>query len=271
MPEVSLKHVYCTCVCLHGVTCLLSHLFPDPPVHMMDVLCSDVLQALAHDMANGEAKQLLRSAVSTMEQLMGLHANVLRHTSPASRSDNLCGLIELMAPGHHGWSSPFELIPVRSRSSSMSSSTSGATEMMSSLSLSSGNISGCGDVVQQARVIPDYIVYTIIPGNFLLNFECKKSHDNIMSATIQCTRQMLTQMHFQPYAFGILLSSSSWRLLFMEKDESNNTIDFTMYVESLKHDNKKDFSIDGFLSMLNWIYRILSWKAKAINTVNATI
>lgn len=116
--------------------------------------------------------------------------------------------------------------------------------------------------------VPDVLVYDMYDAYFALNMEIKRPKDNIGDALVQCFTQMLTQMHNQNIHFGLLVSAMEWILIMAIKVE--NTIAIRQFrrlmylVASPGTDTPVHMNADTFISLINWIYRILSWNMQRV-------
>ncbi|XP_014677767.1 PREDICTED: uncharacterized protein LOC106817601 [Priapulus caudatus] len=113
-------------------------------------------------------------------------------------------------------------------------------------------------------IVPGVIVYDIFDKYFALNMEIKRPGDNTGDALVKCFTQMLCHMHTQNIHFGVVVSAKEWVLIMAIKLGDKIFIrqfQRSMYlVASPGTDNLPvHLDVDAFISLVNWMYRILSW------------
>lgn len=213
------------------------------------LLWSEMDKALCSDMSNGSAKKFVYHIITYIENMAGLSVTNVQHTAPVNTSDTNSDIQYVMPTDTLSWDSPYD--PPVHRHSSPSSSFCESSHMLLTCE------------PDRSTVVPDYVVFLPdYPGKFLLNVECKKSQNSFSAAIVQCTRQMLTQMHFQTHAIGMVISPLNWSLILLQKGEAN--IKFSRFEESFvqpSRDNPSVYKLNvpGMISLHNWIYRIMAW------------
>jgi len=223
---------------------------------------SSMIAAFFSGMKNGAAKNFIFKLLNIIQMQASIKLTVMEPKIPC-HGDNIAAYVEFVATDDTiSWDLQFEdpkLLSTRrsSSSSSMSSCSSSCSSYYTR------------DTLQLKpkfqKVYPDIVWYMVkFPGYFVLNVECKNDDDSKDSAIMQCVTQMLTQMHFQFTAFGLVICPFTWHIVLAKKQTSG--IKVCQFSKSFlkktdtENDEAQAFSVDSFRTLCNWLYRIMEYQ-----------
>lgn len=87
-------------------------------------------------------------------------------------------------------------------------------------------------------------------------------------ALVQCSTQLLTQMHFQESALGFLVHSEAWTLVILHKVGS--TIEARRYEVAFKptdFQDNKPFNVSALREMVTWVYRVVELRCRDVAVI----
>ncbi|XP_064645545.1 uncharacterized protein LOC135498942 [Lineus longissimus] len=225
---------------------ILPSRYKDTPKHLYSMAHS-LDRALFVNMGNGEAKKFIDHLLKSIQILANVpDSDIVYHESPVNNSytNGKVQLVDVNDDLTWDDDDPNSLELRRSRSRAASTLSDSADSVI------------CDSQVH--RKVPDHIWYLHeYPGYFVLNVECKPFHS--YSARVQCIHQMLTQMHFQNSAFGLLISKQAWTLIFIRK--SGEALVMNEITEDFEDSDQK-FIVENLKLLCSWLYRILDYRMK---------